>query len=278
MKNKILVALAAMSLVVLSQRGFAADTNSVKFQLGELIGKVNTKLGQGKKTEKDLADELKGFDALLAKHRGEKNDDVANILMMKAMLYLQVFDDSDKGIELLKQLKRDFPETKMGQNADETIESIEKQAKAQEEAKKIKSALKEGAQFPDFNEKDLNGKSLSIANHKGKVVLVDFWATWCPPCRAELPNVIKAYEKHHAQGFEIISISLDREKAKLVNFVKDRNMTWPQYFDGEGKLATKYGVNSIPMTYLLDGTGKIIAKDLRGEDLENALTKALAKK
>ena len=136
----------------------------------------------------------------------------------------------------------------------------------------------EGLKFPGFEEKDVAGKPLSIDNYKGKVVLIDFWATWCGPCVAELPNVLKVYEKHHGKGFDIIGISLDQDEAKLTSFTKQKNMTWQQFFDGQGwgnKLAAKYGVNSIPATFLLDGEGKIIGKDLRGEALEEAVTKAL---
>jgi peroxiredoxin len=92
--------------------------------------------------------------------------------------------------------------------------------------------------------------------------------------------VIKAYEKDHEKGFEIIGISLDQDEQRLKTFIKDKNMTWQQYFDGKGwsnKLAQKYGIMSIPATFLLDGEGKIIGRDLRGDALEQALTKALAK-
>ena len=125
------------------------------------------------------------------------------------------------------------------------------------------------------------GQPFSIASHKGKVVLVDFWATWCGPCRAELPNVIAAYQKYHAKGFDIVGVSLDEDKPQLLSFIKDQNMTWPQYFDGqrwENKLAVKYGIQSIPATFLLDGEGKIIGKNLRGDALEQALASALANK
>jgi peroxiredoxin len=196
---------------------------------------------------------------------------------MKAMLYMQVFENDEKGAELIAQLKKDFPETKPGKNADKVLENMEKQ----KEAKKIQKSLAEGTKFPDFDEKDLDGKPLSVANYKGKVVLVDFWAVWCGPCVAELPNVLKAYEAHHAKGFEIIGISLDQDEKKLKAFIEEKKMTWVQYFDGKGwgnKLAAKYGVNSIPATYLLDGEGKIIGKNLRGEALEKAVAKALEKK
>ena len=113
---------------------------------------------------------------------------------------------------------------------------------------------------------------------KGKVVVVDFWATWCGPCVGELPNVLKTYEKYHDKGLEIVGISLDKDKDKLTDFLKEKKVSWRQYFDGQGwgnKLAVKYGVNSIPATYILDKDGKIFAKDLRGEAFDAAIAKAL---
>jgi len=146
---------------------------------------------------------------------------------------------------------------------------------------KIQAGLAVGTQFPDFNEKDLAGKSLSISNYKGKVVLIDFWATWCGPCVGELPNVLKTYQKYHGKGLEIIGVSLDQDQAKLASFIQQKGVTWQQFFDGQGwhnKLAVKYGIESIPATFLLDGQGKIIAKDLRGEALDQAVGAALAAK
>ncbi len=267
MKLFSLVAILAFSLSL--PGALAADKSDAATELKALITKVQDKLRQGKTTETDLAGELKEFDALLAKHKGEKTDDVAQILFMKAMLYKQVMKDNAKADALVAQLERDFPDT-----------DVAKTAKEQAAADKLRASLLEGTRFPDFTEKDVTGKPLSVANYKGKVVLIDFWATWCGPCRAELPNVIKTYEAHHAKGFEIIGISLDQDREKLTSFTKEQKMTWAQYFDGLGwknKLAAKYGVNSIPATYLLDGRGVIIGKDLRGEALEEAVTKAVAK-
>jgi thiol-disulfide isomerase/thioredoxin len=153
------------------------------------------------------------------------------------------------------------------------IGQIEGQAKAAETEKK-----QIGAPLKDFDEKDLEGKPLSIASRKGKVVLIDFWATWCGPCVRELPNVLKTYEKYHDKGFEIIGISLDSDKDKLTTFIKEKKMTWPQYFDGKGwqnKVSTQYGIQSIPATYLIDKEGKVLAIGLRGEALEAAVGKAL---
>jgi thiol-disulfide isomerase/thioredoxin len=269
MKHRILVGLAAFALLLPNYSAPAAESSPAATELKALITKIQTKLKDGKKTEADLGDEIKEFDALLAKHKGEKTDEVAQILVMKAMLYLEVLNNPEKGTQLLEQVKTDYPDTNPGKNAAAMVET-----------QKIKRALVEGAKFPDFDEKDLAGKPLSVAHYKGKVVLVDFWATWCGPCVHELPNVIKSYEKHHAKGFEIIGISLDQDEQKLKSFIQEKNMTWQQFFDGKGwgnKLAGKYGVQSIPATYLLDGDGKIIGKDLRGDELEAAIAKAVSK-
>ena len=269
MKSKLLAVLAVLSLLVTTHRASAAEGSKAAAELKDVITQVQTKLKDGKKTEAELAPELKAFDDLLAKYKDEKTDDVAQILYMKSMVYEQVLGNKEKSAELLKQLKQEFPES-----------NPVKMLKQQEEAQKVQAALVEGSKFPDFDEKDVAGKPISVSNYKGKVVLVDFWATWCGPCRAELPNVLKTYENYHSKGFEIIGVSLDQSEEKLTGFTKDKNMTWQQFFDGKGwanKLAAKYGIQSIPATYLLDREGKIIGKGLRGEDLETAVSKALAK-
>jgi thiol-disulfide isomerase/thioredoxin len=270
MKNKFAAILGIVLLLLSGQRAFTADA---AIELKALVAKVNADLNAGKRTGAELADDLKQFDVLLAGHQGEKTDAVANIVYMKAMLYDQVLNEPAKAAELVKQLKIDFQGT-------EFVAKLEKREAAAAAAEKMRASLVVGAKFPDFSETDVAGKPMSIANDKGRVVLVDFWATWCAPCRAELPNVLAIYNKYHDQGFEIIGISLDQDQARLADFTKSMNMTWPQFFDGQGwqnKLAVKYGVEGIPATFLLDGEGKIIGKNLRGEDLRAAVAKALAK-
>jgi thiol-disulfide isomerase/thioredoxin len=239
----------------------------------QLFDQIGEKLKAGQRTEAELAPEIKGFDSLIAKYAKTNPEEAAMISLMRARLYLEVFDNPAKAIGLLKQIKVDFPTSPVSANIDQAVASLEAKLAAD-------SALAVGAMFPNIAEPDLDGKAIDLAAYKGKVVLIDFWATWCGPCVAELPNVIAAYEKYHAKGFEIIGISLDQSKDKLTAFTKEKNMTWRQYFDGLGwqnKVSTKYGIDSIPATFLLDGTGKIVAKDLRGDALDKKLAELLAK-
>ncbi len=276
MKNKLLAILAVAAIFLPGSCARAADTNATVAELTNLVAKINTSLQQGKRSEADQADNLKEFDALLAKHKGETNDAVANIAYMKAALYQSIFQQPAKATELFKQLELDFPGTASAKKADAMIANIQQG----EEARKIQESLAAGTAFPDFDVKDLDGKPLKVANFKGKVVMVDFWATWCPPCVAEVPNVAAVYQKYHDKGFEIIGVSLDRagDKDKVISFTKEHNMPWQQFYDGkywQNELSVKYGVRSIPATLLLDGSGKIIAKNVRGEALEPAVKKAL---
>jgi thiol-disulfide isomerase/thioredoxin len=124
----------------------------------------------------------------------------------------------------------------------------------------------------------VDGREVDVSKMPGKVVLVDFWATWCGPCVAELPNVKAAYDKLHAKGFEIVGISFDDDKDKLTAFVSEKQMAWPQYFDGKGwgnKFGQQFGVQMIPAMWLVDKKGNL--RDIQaGGDLEAKAAKLLA--
>ena len=268
MKKTIFICLVAAVLAASAPSALAADA---AVELKTLVGKIRDDMADGKTNASDLAYDLKQFDVLLAAHQGEKTDAIANIMYMKAMLYDQGLHDPAKAAELVKQIKADFRGTQF-------VAELEKREAAQLAAQKIRAALVPGTKFPDFNEKDMSGKPLSIASHQGHVVLLDFWATSSASCRAELPFVMSAYDKYHDRGFEIIGISLDQDRAKFIEFTQAMGLAWPQYFDGQGwqnNLAVTYGVERIPTTYLLDEEGKIIGKDLHGEALPAAVAKAL---
>lgn len=131
---------------------------------------------------------------------------------------------------------------------------------------------------PDFTMNDTTGKPVSLSSFRGKYVLIDFWASWCGPCRAENPNVVKTYNEYKGKNFTILGVSLDKTKDAWEKAIKDDHLDWNQVSDlqyWDNAAAQLYGVQAIPANFLLDPQGKIIAKNLRGEDLENELAKVL---
>lgn len=140
--------------------------------------------------------------------------------------------------------------------------------------------LKIGLPALEFSAKTSDGKRISLEDYKGKVVLLDFWASWCNPCRAEMPNVKKVYEEYHDKGFEIIGISLDDKEANFKKYMDSEQMTWPQIFDGNGwksEIGQLYAVTAIPATYILDRDGIIRYKNARGKDLGKAVKELIGK-
>ncbi len=135
-------------------------------------------------------------------------------------------------------------------------------------------------EMPDIQFTAVDGRPVDLASLRGKVVLIDFWATWCGPCVGEIPNVVNAYNKYHDQGFEIIGISFDTNKVTLKRMMEDKGMPWPQYFDGKGwqnDFGVKFGIHGIPTMWLIDAKGQIITKNAR-TDLAGQVAKALAER
>jgi thiol-disulfide isomerase/thioredoxin len=136
--------------------------------------------------------------------------------------------------------------------------------------------LAPGKLAPDFEELGIDRKKkIKLSDLKGNVVLIDFWASWCGPCRKENPNVVKTYEKYKKDGFTVMSVSLDTDKDKWIAAIKNDNLSWPNHVSDLGgwnsQIGKKYGVSSVPFTVLIDKEGKIIRTNLRGDALEKEL-------
>jgi peroxiredoxin len=134
---------------------------------------------------------------------------------------------------------------------------------------------------PDFSGLTPEGKKLALNDIKAKVTIIDFWASWCKPCRVENPNVVKLYEKYHDKGLEIIGVSLDNtgQKDRWVKAIAQDGLTWPQISNLKGwkePVAVQYGVRSIPATFVLDETGKIVDTRLSGKALEDKVKELLS--
>ena len=244
--------------------------------LNALITQINTDISAGKHTEAELAADIRQFDVVLAAQKGQPPVVSAFILMQKGILYDEVLENPEKALAIFQGILTNYPGNEVAARMPEAIKSLEPQVAKQ----KIRESLAPGTILPDFSVTDLAGKPLSVAQYRGKVVLIDFWATWCPPCRRELPNVAAVYQKYHSQGFEIIGVTLDDDQAKVANFIKDSNMPWPEHFEGTGwdnTLVAKYGVSAIPDNILVDAQGHILGRGLKGDDLAQAVAKALAK-
>ena len=131
-----------------------------------------------------------------------------------------------------------------------------------------------GMEAPDFEALTLDGEPLRLSDLRGRVVLLDFWATWCGPCIPELEHLAETAGEHRGDAFALVGVSLDRDRSDLVAMVEDRDLDWPHVWQEgawEGEIARLYNVRSIPQTYLLDRDGRIVAKDVRGEGIEEAV-------
>ena len=167
----------------------------------------------------------------------------------------------------LEKVKTDFAPHKMFAQISDALE-------------RLRSSLNQPAlgDTMDIKFTAIDGEIFDLSEMKNKVVLVDFWATWCGPCLKELPTLKSAYEKHHVEGFEILGISLDQDQNALKDFLKAQKMTWPQQFDAKGwenEFAKKFGISSIPATFLIGKDGKIAAKNLHGPALEQKIVELL---
>lgn len=174
---------------------------------------------------------------------------------------------------LHKLLRADLKETRAAKAAMAFIEKNELRIKASK-------ATTIGNVAPNFSAKTPQGETLSLSDIEAKVIIIDFWASWCAPCRQENPNIVRIYNKYHDKGLEIIGVSLDNpgQKARWVDAIEKDQLTWRHVSNLQGwneTIALQYGINSIPATFILDANNTIVAKDLRGQALEDKVAELL---
>jgi peroxiredoxin len=187
---------------------------------------------------------------------------------LNALSKLSMKDD----FEYFKKVRDGLKSSNIGNP--QYVEYLDKQIVGYESQMAVENALAPGNMAPELTLNTPEGATVSLSSLKGKIVMIDFWASWCKPCRQENPNVVKIYNKYKNSGFEILGVSLDENKDKWVDAIKQDALPWPHISDLKGwqsAAAQVYGIQSIPFTVLVDKDGKIIDKNLRGELLENKL-------
>ncbi len=201
-----------------------------------------------------------------------RTDDIVSFVNTKegspASYYAVTFLFQEPMVSLMQtaydKLKVTMPTSKYTKELEGEIQSV--------------APLEIGGLAPEIKLKSPDGKEVKLSSLRGKVVLIDFWASWCGPCRRENPNVVRVYNKYKSKGFEILGVSLDDDAAKWQGAIAKDGLTWKQVSDLKGwqsSAAQTYQVNSIPFTVLLDKNGRIIAKGLRGQELEEKLAELL---
>ena len=188
-------------------------------------------------------------------------------------MFNQMIPDVSKIKKYYTALDKSIKDTKHGKNIKTKLDQLTKPVAAV-------GATEVGSIAPDFIAPSPNGKSISLKESLGKVTIIDFWASWCAPCRAENPANVAMYNELHAKGLNIIGVSLDKDAAKWKEAIAKDKLTWNQISnlkEFDDPIALTYNIKQIPSTLVLDASGKIVAKDLRGAELKAKVVELLGK-
>ncbi len=239
---------AREELVAELRKFLAAKEDAVARQAADVLKEVKRFLGKTKKDEEQF--------------------ELANV----AVEVLESKGQAEAALKLVADLKAHYADDKaLAKAVAKELESSEKRLGLIGKPLKLEGTL-------------LGGGAFDFSKYKGKVVLVDFWATWCPPCREELPNVKENYEKYRDKGFEVVGVSLDKDAGDLEEFIKKQKLPWANLFPDKEEerfwnhpLVDKFGIEGIPFTMLVNREGKVIALNVRGDALGKELEKLLEK-
>ena len=235
----------------LRQEMMQAYSNQDTVQLGELEMRQQEIIDEDKEVKRELVD--------------NNPNSIVSILVLQDMVNSKTFN-SNELVEYYESLSEEVRSTHLAYTLEKTLESL--------------SRLDIGSKAPDFSAPTPEGEELALQNVLGKVTLVDFWASWCRPCRIENPNIVRVYEKYHDKGFNVLGVSLDRpdKRAEWLQAIEDDNLTWHQVSNlmfWQDPVARLYDIQAIPAAFLLDEDGIIVARDLRGDALERKVAELL---
>ncbi|MDR0866787.1 MAG: TlpA family protein disulfide reductase [Candidatus Symbiothrix sp.] len=270
----------AQNAPIPTQEEISKDKNylALKAELAPFDAKFEKLMAEFKKTTPAQQNDeqfMANFRERYAKLLDEHNQVISAFILKHSDSYVSLMalaQLAESGMEikaterLYKNLSAELKKTELGNELGLQI------------ASGVQTAI--GSEAPDFTQNDPSGKPVSLSDFRGKYVLIDFWASWCGPCRNENPTVVRAYNQFKSKNFEILGVSLDNPNAKKAwtDAIKSDKLTWAQVSDLRGwknKAAILYGVKSIPQNFLLDPNGIIIGKNLRGEALIQKLNEVL---
>ncbi|ADY54090.1 alkyl hydroperoxide reductase/ Thiol specific antioxidant/ Mal allergen [Pseudopedobacter saltans DSM 12145] len=248
-------------------KAFEENTKLINTKL-ESLNKEFASLSDAKKADQDV---LLSFQKRYATLMGERQDIIKKFVSGNPSSFISLYYLNSE----LANDEMNVPEIEGLYN------SLAENLKSNIFGKMVKQRLDQGkvtgigVLAKDFEEKTPEGISLKLSSFKGQYVLVDFWASWCMPCRQENPHLVSAYEKYKDKGFTILGVSIDQSADAWKKAIKTDGLLWAQLLDTTQKIAMEYGIDAIPKNYLLDKDGKIIAKNLRGLALEEKLKEVL---
>ncbi|WP_324676597.1 TlpA disulfide reductase family protein [Hymenobacter sp. GOD-10R] len=248
---------------------------------GELLQVV--KEATAANSTKSPQEQKEAIKLAIAKHHGAEMLYKEDKRKQRITTYITTHPDVPASLDSLKEVVGPVPDhaeaAKLYNALSATVRNTPAGKAYGEELDRIK-LVAVGQQAPDFTQQTPDGRQVSLADYRGKYVLVDFWASWCGPCRAENPNVIKIYNQFKDKNFDILGVSLDKDQAreKWLKAIQDDKLAWTQVSDLKGwqnQVAMLYWVRAIPQNFLIDPSGKIVATNLRGEALQTTLSKLI---